>query len=335
MALYNPMKINRRNFLQVSAALALGGLTEQLSAAPSSKSPLPVILATDIGDDIDDTWALGFLLKCPELSLKLVMTEYGKSPYRAKILAKFLQRTGHAEIPVAVGPDAEPRGQGALAEWVKDYDLASYPGRVHADGVGAMIAAIMESPRPVTLICIGPMPNIAAALEREPRIAGRARLVGMDGSVRLGYGGGKPPCAEWNVKANPAAARKGLSADWNITLTPLDTCGLVTLDGARYQRILKAGNPVAANVVESYRVWSKANHAPGDAEQHSTILFDTVAVYLAFAHEFCQMERLGLRVNDDGMTVPDDRAKEMEVATAWKNLDGFRDLLTDRLCGGG
>lgn len=42
----------------------------------------------------------------------------------------------------------------------------------------------MRSPQPVTLICIGPAPNIAAALKREPRIAQHARFVGMDGSVR-------------------------------------------------------------------------------------------------------------------------------------------------------
>jgi inosine-uridine nucleoside N-ribohydrolase len=328
------MKINRRIFLQASAALALGRLSAPLRAAPESKSPLPVILATDIGDDIDDTWALGFLLNCRELSLKLVMTEYGKSVYRARILARFLQSTGRADIPIALGLDVEPHGEGPQAAWVKDYDLASYPGRVHTDGVGALIAAIMNSPRPVTLICIGPMPNIAAALEREPRIARRARFVGMDGSVRLGYGGSKTPCAEWNVKANPAAARKGLSADWDITITPLDTCGLVTLEGARYQRILNAGNTVAATVMENYRIWSQANQVAGQVADHSTVLFDTVAVYLAFAHRFCKMESLPLRVTDDGLTVMDHHAKKMDVATAWKNLDGFRDLLTHRLCGG-
>jgi inosine-uridine nucleoside N-ribohydrolase len=288
--------------------------------------PVPVILATDIGDDIDDTWALGFLLKCPELSLKLVATEYGKSPYRAKLLGKFLQTTGHANIPIAVGPDVEPRGAGPLAEWVKDYNLSSYPGGVHNDGIGAMIDVIMNSPQPVTLICIGPMPNVAAALEREPRIARRANFVGMDGSVRLGYDGAKTPCAEWNVKCNPAAAKKVFSAAWDITITPLDTCGLVTLDGARYQRVLRARDPVPATIVDNYRLWSKASKLEAAAEQHSSTLFDPVAVYLAFARQFCKMERLGIRVTDEGL-------KQMEVATEWKDLDGFRDLLVNRLCG--
>jgi inosine-uridine nucleoside N-ribohydrolase len=321
--------MNRRKFIQ-SSALALAGCRAGVMTAPQ---PIPVILATDIGDDIDDTWALGFLLKCPELSLKLVATEYGKSLYRARLLAKFLQKTGHADIPIAVGPDVEPRGEGPLAEWVKDYNLSSYPGRVHTDGVGAMVDVIMASPRPVTLICIGPMPNVAAALEREPRIARRARFVGMDGSVRLGYDGARTTCAEWNVKCNPAAAKKVFSAAWDITITPLDTCGLVALDGARYQRLLRARDPVPATIVENYRLWSKAGKMEAAAEQHSSTLYDPVAVYLAFARQFCKMERLGIRVTDDGLTVIDDHAKLMDVATEWKDLDGFRDLLVNRLCG--
>jgi inosine-uridine nucleoside N-ribohydrolase len=332
MASHQAMKTNRRQFLQTSAGAALASAFLPGCSSAGSRGPQPVILATDIGDDIDDSWALGLLLKSPELSVKLVATEFGKAPYRAKLLAKFLQQTGHGGVPIAVGPDAEPHGEGGLAEWVKDYDLSAYPGRVHHDGVGAMIDVIMGSPEPVTLICIGPMPNVAAALEREPRIAKRARFVGMDGSVRLGYGGSKTPAAEWNVKANVAAAKKGLSADWDITITPLDTCGLVSLDGGRYQQILAARNPVASTVVENYRLWSKARQAADEAERHSSTLFDPVAVYLAFSQSFCRMERLGIRVTDDGLTVIDDQAKPMNVATEWGSLDGFCDLLVNRLC---
>jgi inosine-uridine nucleoside N-ribohydrolase len=294
---------------------------------------IPVILATDIGDDIDDTWALGFLLKCPELELKLAVTEYGKPLYRAKILAKFLQTTGHAQVPVGVGPDADPRGVGAQADWVKDYDLSSYPGKVHQDGVQAIIDTIMQSKQPVTLIGIGPMPNVAAALAREPRIAQHARFVGMDGSVRVGYGGAKTAAAEWNVKAAPKAAQAGLSAPWDITITPLDTCGLVTIEGELYARLLRSSDPIAATIIHNYRLWSRANKNPDEAEKRSSVLFDTVAVYLAFTQDLCKMEALGIRVTDDGFTLIDDKAKRMNVATAWKNLDAYRDFLVSRLIG--
>ncbi|HEY3915162.1 MAG TPA: nucleoside hydrolase, partial [Verrucomicrobiae bacterium] len=92
-----------------------------------------------------------------------------------------------------------------------------------------------------------------------------------------------------------------------------------------------ARNPVATTIVENYRLWSKSTNTPAQAEHHSSTLFDPVAVYLAFSQSFCKMERLGVRVTDDGFTVIDDHAKEMNVATQWKDLDGFRDLLTSRL----
>jgi len=332
--------VNRRSFLSKSALLGAGlagmplrspRLLAQSTPGQPSPGPIPVILATDIGDDIDDTWALGLLLKSRELDLKLVITEYGKAPYRAKLLAKFLQTTGHARVPIAVGPDVEPRGEGGQAAWVKDYDLRSYPGKVHSDGIQALVDTVMQSPGPVTVICIGPLPNVAAALAREPLIARRARLVGMDGSVRLGYGGSKTVSAEWNVKAAIPAARQVLSAPWDITITPLDTCGLVTLEGERYRRVLEAADPVASAIIQNYRLWSRSNHTESDAERHSSVLFDTVAVYLAFSQDLCRMERLGIRVSEEGYTLIDPQAKPMNVATGWKSLDGYRDLLVQRL----
>lgn len=334
-----PKSLNRRSFLQTTslvggATLALpAGLLRAIAGEPPRKAT-PVILATDIGDDIDDTWALGLLLRSPELDLKLVMTEYGKAQYRAKLLAKFLQATGHSHVPVAVGPDVEPRGVGGQADWVKDYDLGSYPGKVHTDGLQALIDTIMQSKSPVTVISIGPTPNVAAALAREPRIAQRARFVGMDGSLRIGYGGAKTPAAEWNVKADVKAAQRALGAAWDITITPLDTCGLVTLEGAQYHRVLECAHVIPATIIQNYRLWSRANDKQNqDAEHRSSVLFDTVAVYLAVTPELCKMERLGVRVTDDGFTVIDEHAKSMSVATEWKDLDGYRNFLVNRLIG--
>jgi hypothetical protein len=97
----------------------------------------------------------------------------------------------------------------------------------------------------------------------------------------------------------------------------------------------RARDPVPATIMENYRLWSKAGKTEAAAQQHSSTLYDPVAVYLAFSQQFCKMERLGLRVTDDGMTVLDDHAKQMDVATEWNDLEGFRDLLVNRLCGPG
>jgi len=303
--------------------------------APTPPAPVPVILDTDIGDDIDDTWALALLLKSPELDLKLAVGDYGQAQYRARLLAKLLARAGRNDVSVGVGLEAGPTGNGRQAAWLQDYDLNSYPGEVHTNGVQAIIDTIMHSPQPVTLICIGPAPNIAAALKLEPRIAQHARFVGMDGSVYLGYGGAKQPCAEWNVKADPKAMQAVFAAPWDITITPLDTCGLVVLSGDKYARVRDAADRNVADLIANYRVWLAAGHAsPANVgDQHSSTLFDPVAVYLAQHQDLCVMEKLNLRVTDDGYTVIDPQGRPVNVATKWKDLGAFEDFLVERLAG--
>jgi len=298
----------------------------------SASRRIPVILDTDIGDDIDDTWALGLLLKSHELDLKLVVGDYGRTEYRSKLLAKFLEETKRTDVGVGIGLKTGTEGEGALADWVMGYRLEHYPGRIYQDGVQAMIDTIMRSRQPVTLICIAPMPNLAAALEKEPRIAGRVNLVSMAGSVRLGYGGSKTISEEWNVKADVKAAQRVFAAPWkSMTITPLDTCGVVSLEGEQYRRMLNSPDPIAAEVIENYRIWSRQNKV--DAEHQSTTLFDTVAVYLAIHQELCQMENLNVRVTDEGFTVIDPGARSMSVATAWKDLNAYREFLVQRLTG--
>jgi inosine-uridine nucleoside N-ribohydrolase len=57
-------------------------------------SPIPLILDTDIGTDIDDTWALAMVLRCAELDLRLVVSATGNTEYRAAIIARLLEVEG-------------------------------------------------------------------------------------------------------------------------------------------------------------------------------------------------------------------------------------------------
>jgi inosine-uridine nucleoside N-ribohydrolase len=300
--------------------------------ASTTHDGIPVILDTDIGTDIDDTWALALLLKSPELDVKLVVSDSGDTVYRACVAARMLEIADRADVPVGVGIPLEsaPRCQEA---WVEGYRLSRYPGSVYEDGVGAIVDTIMGSPEPVTLICIGPVANVAAALAREPAIARRARFVGMHGSIRRGYGGSPEVNAEYNVQVFPHACRRALAADWDCTITPLDTCGLVRLDGERYRAVYACEDPLIRAVIDNYRVWSGTQRrvAAVDVETHSSVLFDTVAIYLAFSEELLEMERLGVRVTDEGYTVVDDGAKVINCATAWRDLPAFEDWLVQRL----
>jgi len=331
--------------LVVILLAAVGSCVSSNRAVSSQKEKIPVILDTDICGDIDDTWALILLLQSPEFDIKLVTTAVGNTAQKAKTVAKILETAGRTDIPIGIGIQHHSKGH-RQDEWVKDYRLSSYPGRIYQDGVQAIIDTIMKSPKPVTLVAVGPLPNIASALEREPRITKKAEFVGMHGSIRRGYDGRCKPSAEYNVKAYAKEARKVLSAGWDVKITPLDTCGIVHLEGDKYQKVLKRNSPLTNALIENYRGWCRQGIVNKEEDlsedevekrvdeklnSSSTILFDTVGIYLAMSTELVKMERLGIRVTDDGYTRIDDKAKVLNCATEWKDLGAFEDLLVDRL----
>ncbi|MDO9541169.1 MAG: nucleoside hydrolase [Kiritimatiellia bacterium] len=296
-----------------------------------AQKKIPVILDTDIGGDIDDTWALAMLLKSPELDTKLITTCFEDTTYRAKIVAKMLAIGQRADIPVGIGQSTGPNpNREGQKPWVENYDLSKYPGRVLADGVQAMIDTIMKSPEPVTLIGIGPLTNVAEALKREPRIAGKCRFVGMQGSVYRGHNNDPTAITEFNVVKDIPACQKTFTAPWReMILTPLDTCGSIRLQGDKYAAICASKDTLTRTIIENYRIW--LGNRPENGQ--STVLFDTVAVYLAFSTELLVMERLGIKVTDQGFTVVDPKAKKVNCALNWQNLSAYEDFLVERLIG--
>jgi inosine-uridine nucleoside N-ribohydrolase len=339
------MRTSLASAAAVLLAWATSASAQEQPAAPSAKPAppappsaalhrTPAILDTDIGDDIDDTWALALLLRSPELDLRLVTTDYGKPAYRGRLVARLLETAHRTDVAIGLGPEVEGvRGEGGQAAWVKDYELAKFPGKVHSDGAQAIVDVAMAAREPVTLICIGPLPTVARALEREPRIAEHLRFVGMYGSVHKGYEGKASPDAEWNVKAAPAACRRAFAAGWPVAITPLDTCGLVQLEGEQYRALCAAADPLTRAVLENYRIWCGAEAQR--AERASTVLFDTVAVYLATSPDraFVRMADVRLAVRDDGMTVVDPAQKPIACALEWRDLAGYREFLVKRLTG--
>ncbi|NKB71222.1 MAG: nucleoside hydrolase [Candidatus Latescibacteria bacterium] len=296
---------------------------------------IPVLFDTDIGSDIDDTWALALLLRCPELDIKLVTTDRGRPHYRAQLACQILEADGRADLPVGLGPEWNGQtGQTRQQPCADGYDLATYPGGIIEDGVQAMIDIILAAPEPITVIAIGPLPTVAAALQRQPRIAENARFIGMHGALRLGHKRSRDQVvAEANVVNDPAACQAVFAAPWPVTITPLDSCGIVQLEGDKHRRVVESNDPLAREVIANYQTWwtNGGGNDPQRWQRESSILFDTVAVYLAFAEDLLVMEDLPVRVTDDGYTRIEDGARTARCATGWQNLGAFEDLLVDRL----
>lgn len=329
--------MRRRTFLAaaVGAGLTVGAACSHRPLSKASAAHrIPVILDSDIGDDIDDTWALLMLLRSPQIDLKMVVSDYGNALYRCRLYARLLETFGRSDVPIGIGlnPQDNP---GRQSDWVGDYSLDDYPGSVRADGVDAMIEYILASPEPVTLLCVGPVPNIAQALRRAPEIAENARFVGMHGSIRVGYNGAPEPSIEWNVKVDPASLQAVFAAPWDITLAPLDTCGTIVLDGDNYGQLYASPDPALRALMENYKVF-----LPGapyvdpstDPSKISTTLFDTLAVYLTHTEDLVQMEDLLLSVTDDGKTIIDpEHGRPVRCATGWRDQVAFEQYLTKTL----
>ncbi len=290
-------------------------------------APIPVILDTDIGDDIDDTWALAMLLGMPQLDLKLIVTDYGNTPERTRLTAKILERVGRTDIPIATGVKTgdDPL---TVSDWVGDFNLATYPGKVHQDGVRALIDTINAQTQTVTLITIGPVPNLREALRRDPGIAQRARVVCTGGRIYKGFENGGKPSADWNVRADATAWQALVAAPWEITTSPLDGSEEIVLRGRRFAKVAASDHPLARVVMENYEHWKYRGQHPKDA---SSILYDTAAVYLASAEDYCVIKTLKLAINEQGHTVRTPDGKEVRCHLAWKNRDAFDDYVVQTL----
>jgi inosine-uridine nucleoside N-ribohydrolase len=324
----------------LAAIISLTGcsMNSHFTSGQSAHRRIPVILDTDIGDDIDDTWALTMLLKSPQFDVKLITTTHGQQDYRGRLIAKLLTINNRTDIPIGLGAGHSDRKQN-IARWIEDFPLTSYRGKVFDDGVAALIDTVHRSAersgQPVTIIAIGPLDTLAAALQRDPSIAAKANFVGMQGSVYIGYGNSNHAVPEFNVVTSIAASQTVFAAHWHsMAITPLDTCGdpHMKLTGDEFAAIKSAaGDPRVRAILENYSIWK--NIPDPDQLTESTTLYDTVAVYLADPNgqPFLNFQTLHLTVSDQGVTAISPGGNPVRVATSWKDLPAYRQQLLHTL----
>ena len=191
----------------VLLAIAVAPFAHGQTAQTYAKPQLAVI-DTDIGDDIDDAFAVALALHSSELHILGITTAYGDTELRARLLDRYLGAIGRADIPVAAGvatPQNNIFTQAAYAHHA--------PERKHPNAVAFLLDQIRAYPGQITLIAIGPLFNIQVAIERDPITFRRLRrVVIMGGSIYRGYGNDKsgsprPPEPEWNIRCDPAGAQ--------------------------------------------------------------------------------------------------------------------------------
>jgi inosine-uridine nucleoside N-ribohydrolase len=306
------------------------GLSAGAQVAVAAKSPQLVWVDTDVGDDVDDAFALGLILRSPELKVLGISTTYGDTEMRARLLDRLVAATGEKGTPVYAGPRSETRNVLTQAPYAE-----RSPARVHADGVKAMLAAIQAHPGELTLIALGPLVTVGATIERDPATFRKLkRVVMMGGSIYRGYGGGKgqapaPPMPEWNIDQYPKGFGQLLGAGVPLYLMPLDSTQ-IPLDAKDRDALFAVGNPMTDQLTLLYHqwVWRTVDH------NQTPTLFDPVAAAYTFRPDLCPTKPMRLTVDEKGMTKPVEGEPNANVCLTSDEL-GFLKLLLGRLEGAG
>ena len=87
------------SFLSCTHSASRSTHSQPAVAGPRSQ-PVPVIIDTDIGGDIDDTWILAMLLMRPEVDVRLIVTDRDNTPAKTRLVAKILTRLDRTDVPI-------------------------------------------------------------------------------------------------------------------------------------------------------------------------------------------------------------------------------------------
>jgi inosine-uridine nucleoside N-ribohydrolase len=279
------MNVGRSPVAAIVLAIVLAGCAGSTSPGPSGSAggasptasaaadtgPVPLVIDTDMS--FDDLMAIAYLVTQPDVELLAVtvtgtgIAHCGPGARNARSLLNELQAP---MVPTACGSE-EPVAGGMVfpEEWRAGADelfglgIDGVPGTPTGTAVDLLTEVIGGSDRPVTILAIGPLTNVAQALAANAQLAaGIARLVIMGGAVDVDGNAsvdGRPAPAEWNFAADPAAAAAVLASGIPITLVALDATNDVKITRAFADDLHADASAGPANVVDELLLRSPAS----------------------------------------------------------------------------
>jgi purine nucleosidase len=308
----------------VLCSLVIGAVSSAQTQKPAQVSVAPekVIIDTDIGDDIDDAFAIALALKSPELEILGISTTFGDTEARAKIVDRLLGEAGRTDIFVGAGTPTRTtnvmnqRRYGEGGRFAKP----SHPG-----AADLILEQIRRYPGQITLVAIGPLMNIGALIDKDrPTFLKLKRVVMMGGSIECGYGElwfcpERGPDAEWNIINDIPSAKKLFLSGVPLYVMPLDSTQL-KLDEAKRAFLFRQGTPITDALTLLYHEWG----------QQTPTLFDPVTVAYLLNPEICPVQPMHIRVDDKGFTRAETGTPNAQVCMH-SDADAFFRLQIGRL----
>ncbi len=256
--------------------------------------PEKVIIDTDIGDDIDDAFAVALALRSPELQILGITTTFGDTETRAKLLDRFLAEAGRPEIPIAAGAPTPPKSNFTQRRYAVNN---RYAKPSHPDAVTFLLEQIRHNPSEVTLIAIGPLMNVGAAIDKDADTFRKLkRVIIMGGSIKrgygdLGFGTPTPPQPEWNILNDIPSAQRLFAAGVRLYVMPLDSTQL-KLDEVKRAFLFNQGTPITDALTLLYHQWG----------QETPTLFDPMTIAFLVSPSLCPVQPMHIRVDELGFT---------------------------------
>ena len=312
----------------------VGALFLLSAAIARCQQPIPIIFDTDIGSDIDDALALALALQSSEVDIRAVTTVSDDTVGRSRLAWKELGLYGRRDIPLATGAPETLAGPALTQRVPPQFQVLTaqdvLPPAARRRAADLIIDTLLDSPRKLTLVPVGPLTNIALALKMEPRIKEKIeRIVLMCGA----FGLLRP---EYNIRRDYLAASIVFGSGVPITAVGLDVTLRCKLEGADLERLRAAGNEASRFLVRLIELWQDRQ-----PDQYPT-LHDPLAMAVVFRAGLVEtqlgrveVETAGTAGNGLTLFTPAERLpKDVTASTLVArqvNVRGFLDLLVERL----
>ena len=240
----------------------------------------PILLDCDPGHD--DAIALLLTLASPELELLGVTTVAGNQTLEKTTAnaLRVLEFVGRGDVPVSAGADRPLARELFTAAYVHGESGLDGPALaeplgapVEQHGVDFLAEHILSCDRPVTLVAVGPLTNIALLLAGHPEARGNLeRIVLMGGAIAEGN---VTPAAEFNIYVDPEAAWRVLRSGLPVTMIGLDVTHGALMTDTHAERLRVSGN-AGRMVAELYDFFSEYHRRTYGSE--GAPIHDAVAV---------------------------------------------------------
>lgn len=264
-------------------------------------APVPVVIDTDPG--IDDVVALALALRAPELEVVAVTTSYGNATLdlTTRNTRRLLELLGLAEVPVIPGAECPLRRPLVTAPETHGQSGVGYaavpPAVPVATRPDALIEALDLCRTPAVLITLGPLTNLALALEADSAFV-RSRVsrhVGMFGSIR--ERGNTNRWADFNAWCDPEAVRRVLGAGLGTVMAGLDVTRRMTLGADEVAAFAASPDPAVAWIAAALRFYVEFHRAQDRLE--GCVINDVLPIGEVLAPHLLTLAELPLSIDLD------------------------------------